>query len=88
MRPKVFIARKVPGEAEDYIAQYCDLEKWNGPGLIPRRELLKVLGESEGLLINGERIDQAFSSMLHAERQSMKTLLLKHLRAGKSVERG
>jgi len=58
MRPKVFIARKVPREAEDYIAQYCDLEKWNGPGFIPRHELLKVLGESEGLLINGERIDQ------------------------------
>lgn len=58
MRPKVFIARKVPREVEDYIAQYCDYEKWNWPGIIPRNELLKVLGESEGLLINGERIDQ------------------------------
>ncbi len=58
MRPKVFIARKVPREVEDYVAQYCDCEKWNGAGLIPRNELLKVLGNSEGLLINGERIDQ------------------------------
>ena len=58
MMPKVFIARKVPGEVEDYIAQYCDVEKWEGSGVMPRNELLKVLGDSEGLLINGERIDQ------------------------------
>jgi len=58
MRPKVFIARKVPREVEDYIAQYCDCAKWNGPGIIPRNELLKVLGDSEGLFINGERINQ------------------------------
>ncbi|HZK55208.1 MAG TPA: bifunctional glyoxylate/hydroxypyruvate reductase B, partial [Desulfosporosinus sp.] len=58
MNPRVFIARKVPREVEDYIAQYCDYEKWNGHGIIPRHELLKVLGDSEGLLINGERIDQ------------------------------
>ena len=58
IRPKVFIARKVPRKVEDYIAQYCDYEKWNGSELIPRNELLKALGDSEGLLINGESIDQ------------------------------
>ncbi len=58
MRPKVFIGKKVPQEVEDYIAQYCDIEKWTGPGIIPRNELLKVLGDSEGLLINRELINQ------------------------------
>lgn len=57
MKPKVFLARKVPKEVEDYIAQHCDIEKWNGPGIIPRHELLKLLGDSEGLLINRELID-------------------------------
>ena len=58
MRPKVFIAKKVPREVEDYIAQYCDFEKWNGEGIIPRSKLLEALRDSEGLLINGEPIDQ------------------------------
>ena len=58
MRPKIFIGKKVPQEVEDYIAQYCDIEKWDGPGIIPRNELLKVLGDSEGLLINRELINR------------------------------
>lgn len=58
MRPKIFIAKKIPREVEDYIAQYCDYDKWNGPGLIPRNELLKVIGDLEGLLTNRELINQ------------------------------
>jgi len=58
MRPKVFIAKKVPKEVEDYIDQYCDYDTWNGSGLIPRNELLKVIGNSDGLLTNREYINQ------------------------------
>ena len=58
IKPKVFIGKKVPQEVEDYLARYCDIETYTGPGVIPRKELLKSLGDSEGLLINRELIDQ------------------------------
>lgn len=58
MKPTVFIARKVPTEVEDYIGKYCNYSKWDQPGLIPREVLLENLGDAEGLLISGGKINQ------------------------------
>ncbi|WP_134703900.1 D-glycerate dehydrogenase [Ammoniphilus sp. YIM 78166] len=58
MKPKVFIARPVPKEIEDYIAEYCEVETWSSTETIPRSELLKAVQSVEGLLITGGRIDE------------------------------
>ncbi len=58
MKPKVFIARPVPKEIEDYIAEHCEVETWSGTETIPRSELLKAVQSVEGLLITGGRIDE------------------------------
>jgi len=57
MKPKVFIARPIPQEVEEYIAGYCDVEKWSGEETIPREELLKAVHSVDGLLITGGKID-------------------------------
>lgn len=58
MKPKVFIARPVPKEIEDYISEHCEVETWSGTETIPRSELLKAVQSVEGLLITGGRIDE------------------------------
>lgn len=57
MKPKVFIARNVPKEVEDYIAEHCIYDKWDRPELIPRDALLASLSDAEGLLTFGGKID-------------------------------
>ncbi|SDN10407.1 gluconate 2-dehydrogenase [Fictibacillus solisalsi] len=57
MKPYVYLARPVPEEVENYIAEHCSYDKWEGLEPIPRSELLKKLGEAEGLMITGEKID-------------------------------
>jgi glyoxylate/hydroxypyruvate/2-ketogluconate reductase len=57
MRPKVFIARPVPREVEEYIGSYCDYRRWDGEGAIPHDQLFAELNEVEGLLTVGGRVD-------------------------------
>ncbi|RXZ01437.1 2-hydroxyacid dehydrogenase [Fictibacillus sp. S7] len=57
MKPYVYLAKPVPEEVENYIAQHCSYDKWEGSEPIPRSELLQKLGQAEGLLITGEKID-------------------------------
>lgn len=58
MKPKVFVARPIPKEVEAYIAQHCDLKKWESPETISRDRLLEEISEVEGLLTSGHRIDR------------------------------
>jgi gluconate 2-dehydrogenase len=57
-KPKVFIAKKIPKEVEDYIAAYCDYEKWDSEELIPKDILLKKLCDIEGIIQLGIAIDE------------------------------
>jgi gluconate 2-dehydrogenase len=50
MKPKVFIAKPIPQEVEDFIAKYCDYRIWNGNGQITECELLKEIADVEGLM--------------------------------------
>jgi gluconate 2-dehydrogenase len=64
MKPKVFIANKIPLKAEEYVANYCEYRKWDSEEPIPREILLKEVQEIEGLLnqaqnINAELLDRA-----------------------------
>lgn len=55
---KVFIAQKVPKEVENYIADFCEYEKWEGEGNIPKDELLKKVYDKDGLILSGMAIDE------------------------------
>jgi gluconate 2-dehydrogenase len=57
LKPYVYLAKPVPEEVENYIAEHCSYDKWEGSEPIPRSELLQKLGQAEGLLITGEKID-------------------------------
>jgi len=55
---KIYITEDIPTEVEKYIAKYCDYEKWEGTGVIPKNELLKKLKDIEGLLLMGLIINE------------------------------
>ncbi|GFP78171.1 2-hydroxyacid dehydrogenase [Clostridium fungisolvens] len=57
-RPKVYIAKSIPQEVEEYISQYCDLEKCGSDEDITREELLEKLKDMDGLLTSGTKIDE------------------------------
>ncbi|GKU25915.1 2-hydroxyacid dehydrogenase [Clostridium folliculivorans] len=57
-RPKVYIAKPIPQEVEEYIDNYCDLEKWDSDEDITREELLENLKDIDGLLTSGTKIDE------------------------------
>lgn len=57
-KPKVFIAREIPKEVEDYIGEFCDYEKWDKKENIPRQELFSKLSDKEGLLLTGIKVNE------------------------------
>ena len=62
MKPKVFIAKPIPQEVEDFIAEYCDYRIWNGNGQITESELLKEIADVEGLMTPKGIITEEFLS--------------------------
>ncbi|MFT5871393.1 MAG: gluconate 2-dehydrogenase [Clostridium sp.] len=62
-RPKVYIAQLIPKDVENYIAQFCDYEKWEGKQDIPRSELLEKLHDKEGVLLSGCLINEELLSL-------------------------
>lgn len=59
-RPKVFIAKKVSKEAEEYIGEFCDYEKWEKDIPIPKDELFKRIHDKDGIMLSGIKIDEEF----------------------------
>ncbi|WMJ76772.1 MULTISPECIES: 2-hydroxyacid dehydrogenase [unclassified Sedimentibacter] len=60
MKPKVYIAKKIPHFVEEYIGQHCDYEKYEGNGIESYDELIVKLKDKEGLLTVGTRVDENF----------------------------
>ncbi|GAA0383559.1 D-glycerate dehydrogenase [Paenibacillus motobuensis] len=58
MLPQIYIARKIPVEVENYIAEHFRYKKWDRLEPIPREYLFEQLADCEGLLTSGTRIDQ------------------------------
>ncbi|GIN63355.1 putative 2-ketogluconate reductase [Robertmurraya siralis] len=50
MKPKVYIAKPIPKEVEELIANYCDYKIWNHEEPIPKEVLLKEVEDVEGLM--------------------------------------
>lgn len=57
-KPKVYIAKEVSKEVEDYIGEFCDYEKWESDKRITREELLDKLSDKEGVFLSGIKIDE------------------------------
>lgn len=55
---KIYITENIPLEVETYLSKYCDYEKWEGSGVIPRNELLKKIKDIDGLLLMGININE------------------------------
>jgi glyoxylate reductase len=49
-RPRVFVTRRLPGDALERLARSVEVEVWPGPGAPPRSVLLEGVRECEGLL--------------------------------------
>ena len=65
-KPKVYIAKEVSKEVEDYIGEFCDYEKWESDKRITRMELLNKLADKEGVLLSEIKIDEEF--LQHASK--------------------
>ncbi|MDQ0429513.1 gluconate 2-dehydrogenase [Planomicrobium stackebrandtii] len=51
MKPKVYIARPISQEVEEYIGEHCDYRKWEGEGRIPLDILMEEIKDVEGVLV-------------------------------------
>lgn len=60
MKPKVFIARPVSREIEDYIAKHCEYRIWNKKEVIPPDVLLEEAKSAEGLLVTHVAVTSDF----------------------------
>lgn len=58
MKPKVYIAERVPKSVETYISEHCEYEKWDSNEKIPREVLLEKVKDKHGLLNFGAKIDE------------------------------
>ncbi|RCW42307.1 2-hydroxyacid dehydrogenase [Paenibacillus prosopidis] len=57
MKPSIFIDRPIPAEVEAYLAEHCEIEKWESAAPIPRQTLMDKLAKTKGLLTAGMKID-------------------------------
>ncbi|CAM4419484.1 D-glycerate dehydrogenase [Paenibacillus alkaliterrae] len=57
MKPTVFIDRTIPVDVEAYIAESCEIEKWDHSEPIPKDLLKDKLAKADGLLTGGRKIN-------------------------------
>jgi gluconate 2-dehydrogenase len=56
-KPKVFVARPIPQEVEQFLGQHCEYDIWREAEAMPRHVLLEKLADVEGLLTAGTEIN-------------------------------
>ena len=57
MKPKIYCTLPIPKEVEAYLAEHCQIRKWESEQPITRQDILQEVGEIEGLLTAGLRIN-------------------------------
>ncbi len=60
MKPKVYIARRVSKEVQEYISNFCDLEMNEGDEILSREGIIKNYNYIDGLITIGTKIDEEF----------------------------
>lgn len=59
MRPRVFATRRIPSPGMEMLSRDCDVTVHEGAGPLDREELLRSVGDKDGLVcIPGDRIDR------------------------------
>lgn len=58
MKPKVYVTLPIAKEVEQFLAEHCEVRKWEGEGAIRRDLLLKELSDVDGLLVGVRRITE------------------------------
>jgi len=51
MKPKIFIANKIPVEVESYLREHCDIRKWSKDTPMTNDQLQESVADVEGLLL-------------------------------------
>ncbi|WP_020616754.1 2-hydroxyacid dehydrogenase [Paenibacillus daejeonensis] len=64
MKPKVYVAARLPEEAEAYLAQHCEVSKWGGERSITTEQLAQEAQAAEGILLTGVGVDEALLEKL------------------------
>jgi gluconate 2-dehydrogenase len=64
MKPKIFVAKPIPQDAENYLEEHCIVTKWNDKGHLGKERLFEAISDVEGLLtsstfINAELLNKA-----------------------------
>jgi len=58
-RPRILVCRPVPEPGIDRLRGSCEVEVWPGPLAMPRSELLARVASVAGILVVGDRVDDA-----------------------------
>ncbi|WP_242144078.1 MULTISPECIES: D-glycerate dehydrogenase [unclassified Bacillus cereus group] len=58
MKPKIYIAERIPTFVEEYLSEHCEYEKWDRDEKISRDILLEKIKDKDGLLNFGAKIDE------------------------------
>ena len=56
-KPNIYIAERIPEKVEQYIAQYCNYEKWDFHEKVPKEILFEKLADKEGVILTDIGID-------------------------------
>ncbi|WP_138206852.1 2-hydroxyacid dehydrogenase [Haloimpatiens lingqiaonensis] len=60
MKPKVYIARRVSKEVQEYISKFCDLEMNESDEILSREKIVEKYNHIDGLITIGTKIDEEF----------------------------
>jgi gluconate 2-dehydrogenase len=60
MKPKVYIARRISREIQNYISEFMDYEMNESDEILPREEIIKKYNYIDGLITAGTKIDREF----------------------------
>lgn len=60
MKPKVYIARRISREIQNYISEFADYEMNESDEILPREEIIKKYSYIERLITAGTKIDKEF----------------------------
>lgn len=64
MKPKVYVAASVPQQAAAYLAEHCEVSRWEGEKSITQVQLIEQAGDAEGVLLTGIAVDEELLEQL------------------------
>jgi gluconate 2-dehydrogenase len=57
MKPKIFVARPIPEQVEQYLSEHCTVTRAEGDGKLDREQFFAAISDVEGLLTSGSPIN-------------------------------